>query len=44
MSNDLEVHDRAIVERLQAALPGLIAVYRFGSTAEGTVHSASSPW
>jgi predicted nucleotidyltransferase len=38
---DLERDDRALVDLLRNAVDGLIAVYRFGSTAEGVSHPAS---
>jgi predicted nucleotidyltransferase len=38
---DLEEEDRALVDLLCEADDGLIAVYRFGSTAEGVSHPAS---
>jgi predicted nucleotidyltransferase len=33
---DLEQEDRSLVDQLREAVDNLIAVYRFGSTAEGT--------
>jgi predicted nucleotidyltransferase len=36
MAPDLEPQNRLIVDRLQQALDGLVAVYRFGSTVHGT--------
>ena len=41
MTPDLERDDRALVDLLRNAVDGLIAVYRFGSTAEGVSHPAS---
>jgi predicted nucleotidyltransferase len=38
---DFERHNRLIVEHLRRALDGVIAVYRFGSTAHGTAGAAS---
>jgi predicted nucleotidyltransferase len=39
--SDHDVHDRLVVERLRRAFPDLVAVYRFGSTAQGTATRAS---
>lgn len=41
MTPDLEHEDRALVDLLREAVAGLIAVYRFGSTAEGVSHPGS---
>jgi predicted nucleotidyltransferase len=38
---NLDTQDRVIVEHLRAVLPGIVAVYRFGSTAQGTATSTS---
>jgi predicted nucleotidyltransferase len=39
--SDLDRQNRVIVERLRRVLEDLVAVYRFGSTAQGTATSAS---
>lgn len=41
MTPELEREDHAIVDLLRDAIDDLIAVYRFGSTAEGVSHPAS---
>lgn len=41
MIADLAHHDRLIVDELLRALADVVAVYRFGSSADGTTHRAS---
>ncbi len=41
MQVDFDYHNRVIVDHLRAALHGVIAVYRFGSTAQGLASGAS---
>ena len=41
MTIDLEAQNRVITDCLQRALPGIIAIYRFGSTAAGTAAPTS---
>ncbi|GMU64305.1 MAG: hypothetical protein AMXMBFR36_05790 [Acidobacteriota bacterium] len=41
MTNPGRAEDARIASRLAAALPGLVAVYRFGSTAAGTERAGS---
>jgi predicted nucleotidyltransferase len=41
MSPSLGTPDQLIVDEIRRALDGVVAVYRFGSTAQGTVHRAS---
>lgn len=41
MSADIDRENQLIVEHLRHALPGLVAVYRFGSTVRGGASAAS---
>lgn len=41
MRSDLDHQNGVIVDHLRRALPGVIAVYRFGSTAHGTASGTS---
>ena len=41
MEPDLDHQNRIIVEDLRRALDEVIAVYRFGSSANGTAHGSS---
>ena len=41
MPPDLDRQNRVIIERLQRVFDDLVAVYRFGSTAQGTATGAS---
>jgi predicted nucleotidyltransferase len=38
---DLDGQDRVVVGRLRRAIPDIVAVYRFGSTAQGTASAGS---
>lgn len=41
MPPEPHTRDLAIVEELQRALPDVLAIYRFGSSAQGTTHPGS---
>lgn len=41
MTPEPDTRDRAIVDELRAALPDVLAIYRFGSSVGGTTHRGS---